>query len=245
MQAIFGMFIADLSNHAPAQNFIARYPLLPTIGAPIFIAAGLWLASYPGEHPEWSPWAEYLWKLSFHIFPHDSDTPRFYSAIGFDLVVIGIYLSSLARRILGSRHLLWLGKNSFAVYLLHGTLLRVVLTWMLYGFSANVPQPPPPKEGQPPPPPNWVPRRGNAVMAISIPIWLLIVYAAAYGWTNYVDPQCASATRWLVKRATAEQKDEDDRTHTGSIMLLPQHSHSGDVPNGVVGSSAPPSHFPS
>lgn len=213
MQAIFGMFMADLTQHPPAQSFLARHRWFSMVVAPTTIILGLYLASYPGAREEYAAWSSSLATLSHHIFPRDADVPRYFSAVGCDLILVGIYLSSRAKDALSHRWFLWLGKHSFAVYLLHGTLLRTILTWMLYGMihppstgiaststspnsnatlgaAADLPS----HDGE------YFVRQSRLIVAISVPLWLGLVYLCAHLWTSHVDPFCAMITRSIERR---------------------------------------------
>jgi hypothetical protein len=54
------------------------------------------------------------------------------AALSSVLLVISILFSPTLRRLLSHPHLVFLGTISFPMYLLHGTLLRTVLVWLLY-----------------------------------------------------------------------------------------------------------------
>ncbi|KAJ6014931.1 hypothetical protein N7540_009522 [Penicillium herquei] len=207
MQAIYGMFLSDLSYEVSFKEFVDNHKWGRRIVAALLVSSGLFICSYPGEHPEWATWSNYMFKAAHYIFPPEVNIGKRYSAIGVDLIILAIYISPSTKDFLSNRLLLWLGKQSFAVYLVHGTLLRTVLCWMLYGISG---QPwdgePVDSNGQPlldengePLHPHWLPIRGPWVVGISIPAWIALVYLCATLWTSYVDPFCAKMAHKLEK----------------------------------------------
>ncbi|KAJ6109938.1 hypothetical protein N7486_002173 [Penicillium sp. IBT 16267x] len=207
MQAIYGMALADLSYEMPFREFVENQKWPRRVLCILLTCVGLFICSYPGEHPEWATWSNYMFELAHYIFPPDVNIGKRYSALGVDLIIFAIYISPSTKNFLSNRLLLWLGKQSFAVYLVHGTLLRTVLCWMLYGITG---QPwdgyPVDGNGQPllddfgqPLDPHWIPIRPPWVVAISIPSWIALVYLCASLWTSYVDPFCAKMTQKLEK----------------------------------------------
>ncbi|KAL5355384.1 acyltransferase family-domain-containing protein [Aspergillus floccosus] len=202
MQAIYGMFLSDLSYEAAWRDFIDRHRWPRRIVAGFLAITGLLIAGYPGEHPEWATWSDIMYKAAQYIFPPEVNIGKRYTAVGVDLIIFAIYISPSTKEFLSSRLLLWLGKQSFAVYLVHGTLLRTVLCWMLYGISGQPWEEIVDENGNPiydedgnrvlPP---WLPIRPPWVVAISIPAWIALVYFCASLWTNYVDPFCARITQ--------------------------------------------------
>ena len=217
MQAVYGMFLSDLAYETPFQDFVhsEKYKWPRRLFAATLTCTGLLIASYPGEHPEWALWSDYMREFAGYIFPADINIGRRYSALGLDMVIFAIYISPSTQEFLANSLLLWLGKQSFAVYLVHGTLLRTVLCWMLYGISGQ------PwsgeivnEKGQPiyddfgePMHPHWIPIRPPWVVAISIPVWIGLVYLCAALWTAFVDPLCAKATQKL-ENLVFEEKDD-------------------------------------
>lgn len=196
MQAIYGMFLSDLAYDPSFKNFIENHTWIrKMISVPLAIT-GLFIAGYPGEHPEWSTWSNYMYEMAYYIFPPEVNVGKRYTSLGVDLIIFAIYISPSTKDFLSNRLLLWLGKQSFAVYLVHGTLLRTVLCWMLYGITAQPWDPIFDENGEFAVEP-WIPIRGPVVVGISIPVWIAIVYVCAAGWTRYVDTFCARITMRL------------------------------------------------
>jgi hypothetical protein len=167
---------------------------------------GLLVASYPGDHPEWIGWSSAMFDLAQYIFPAGVNVGKRYTAIGIDMIILAIYLSPSTKDFLANRLLLWLGKQSFAVYLVHGTMLRVILVWMLYGITG---QPWEGGEASTDDEREWLPIRPRWVIAISIPVWIGLVYAVAAAWTAYVDPFCARMTQKLERAVFVEDEKGD------------------------------------
>lgn len=191
------MFLCDLASHPPVQEFITSKRWLSNIVSPLLIFFGLYIASFPEGRAEFFPWSKRLLQVSPYIFPREPpNLPKRWTAIGVDFAIFGIWLSPTIKEFLSNRVLMYMGRNSFAVYLTHGTLLRTVLVWFLYGISGQpwhttkndkgeVQQPEPLK------------RRGPHAFIIGIPVWMCIVYVVAHYWTVYVDSWCARMTQKL------------------------------------------------
>lgn len=208
VQALYGMILSDLSYEAGFKSFLqnSSYRWIRRIAAWTMLVAGLYVCSYPTENPEWADWSLRLKEWGDYVFPEGSNYPKRWSAVGVDLIIMSIFLTNWSKEFLSSRLLLWLGKQSFAVYLLHGMLLRTVLVWMIYGTKSEPWVWTVDDQGMSVPP-EWIPRRGPWVFAVSIPCWLVMVYVCATLWTNYVDPFCARITQRL-ENACVEQDSE-------------------------------------
>ncbi|PQE28673.1 acyltransferase family protein [Rutstroemia sp. NJR-2017a WRK4] len=219
MQFFFGAFLSDLSQHPPHIHWLSHHPSLAYTLSPILILSGLYLASYPEGKPELASWSNSLHSLSTYIFPSEPDVPRFYTGVGLDLIALGIHFSPQVKTALSNRHLLWLGKNSFAVYLIHGTLMRTLLIWILYGVKV-------PEDGKD--------EKGEVVRGVmrmcgrwrwypGIAVWLVLLYVCADAWTRWVDPWCGRVTKRLERYVFEED----------SGMASPGGSGSGSGSGGV------------
>lgn len=210
MQFFWGVFLCDLQNHPAATEWLTRRAKLSKVLAVIFLFLGLYVASYPETHPEWATWSNYQHTVLQHILPKEPDYARFASGIGLELITLGLHFSPGLRDILSNKVFLWFGKQSFAVYLLHGPLLRSVLCWMVYGF--HVPPPITNDKGETIQGTLMFP--GALRLMIFLPFWLPLNYGAAMLWTGYVDPWCANLTEKIVGKAMLARDEKG--------ALLPQ-----------------------
>ena len=100
---------------------------------------------------------------------------------------------------------MWFGRNSFAVYLTHGTVLRVFMTRLIYGWSGEPFSITKNEHGDPVH--HWIKRGGPLTFMIAIPVFFVVEYTIAHYWTTYVDAWCAKATK-LLEDAMFESEDE-------------------------------------
>jgi hypothetical protein len=196
MQLFFGTFLSDLSQEPSHQAWLSARKWPGRTLSPVLIGIGLVLASYPEKNPQWMPWSASMEKVGHYIFPMEAEFPRYYSGLGLVFLTFGIHFSSSVKDFLSNKYLLWFGKNSFAVYLIHGTLLRTILVWMIFGvrLPADVRK----EDGTMVPGPPL--QQGNrAAWYFWVPIWLVILYSCANFWTKHVDPFCARLTFTIEK----------------------------------------------
>ncbi|TVY44706.1 hypothetical protein LOCC1_G004622 [Lachnellula occidentalis] len=213
MQFFYGAFLSDLSQCPGHVSWCQARQWTSRFLAPALIFLGLLLASYPEDEPQWIRWSAFMKETADWIFPADAKTARFYSGIGLQFVTLGIHFSPSAKTVLSNKYLLWFGKNSFAVYLLHGTLLRTVLVWLYYGMHvpADVMVEDKLERG-------ILPLCGRVRFWFWLPIWFVILYSLANLWTKYIDAWCAKVTEKLVKYVFKEPSEELD----AEKRLLPQ-----------------------
>ena len=207
-----GTLLAELSLHRPTQDFLAsRARLFSYLVAPLILLTGLFLGGYPHEHEDWQPWSWWLHNTFVDpagdgsrgslIVPLGTYPPRRFSSFMVQSCAVSIFLSPPFREALSHRLLLWLGRHSFAVYLVHGTILRTVGIWIVYGVTG---EPWAPVTGQ-----NedgtdreqeWLHPLSAHRKPVAIVVFVALTYLAAWAWMKWVDAACARATQWLEDR---------------------------------------------
>ncbi|KAF2757389.1 hypothetical protein EJ05DRAFT_476655 [Pseudovirgaria hyperparasitica] len=212
MQVYFGMFLCDLANEPWAQK-LCTHRWLSKLVSPALIFLGLYVASYPDGLPDrvaTQPWSAQLQYFATYIFPEGEDlsVQKRYTALGVDLVCIGIWLSPHIKEWLSCRFLMYLGRSSFAVYLIHGTLMRTVLMWMIYGVSGQPWELMTNQETGEEYPKDYLHPYGPWVFYFAIPVWIGLVYVCAHMWTEYVDSWCDRVVRKLED--TVHETEEKD-----------------------------------
>ncbi|CAN8105421.1 unnamed protein product [Discula destructiva] len=195
MQFFWGVLIADLQNSDTVAAILARRQRSCAIISGLLVFIGLTFASFPEANAEWMTWSRVMINSLRPILPENPDFPRFASGIGLEFLTLGILLSPSLQQLLSSRPLLFLGRMSFAVYLLHGTLLKTTLCWMLYGVQTL-----PDHEDELG---NMVVTRlrypGNLTLFAWQIVWMPMLYGIASLWMAYVDPWCDRMTNKLVE----------------------------------------------
>ena len=171
-----GILLAELSN----SDYLLSMSRFSTIISPPLTVLGLYLMSFPAEYHSWAPWAYNLLLLRQRIAPEGSETSRFWPTIGAQILAFAIVISPHMRRGLSHPKLLWLGKVSFPLYLLHGSFMRSILSWMVFANQTLVK-----KEGDEV---AKYPRPGMFVYIIAIPIFTVLLFTATHFWANKVEP---------------------------------------------------------
>lgn len=195
------MILAEISFLLPAPR---RHPSSPRsillIEIPSYLCAllGLYLCSFPEHFPEQRPWSRQLLKLGLAIFPKGSFLYRFWAGLGAQLLCLAILMSPSMRRALSSRPLQWLGTISYSLYLVHGTLIRTVLTWLVFGPMALSPSARVQTEladipliAQPP----------AAVIMVILVIFWPVMLAGVRVWSVKVEPLFGRLTAWFEQFA--------------------------------------------
>lgn len=184
-----------MSLDKDVQEWAESHPYFRTIGSSSCIVLGMFLCSYPEEHPEWSTWSNTMTKVGDFMFPRGVEYARYYPGLGSNILALGVMYNNTAKKMLSNRFFLYLGKNSFAIYLLHAPMIRTVLTWCLFGFSTR-PQKGKDAQGQDLPP-VWLPMASTWAVLTIIPLFYVFLYRVANLWSNHVDPFCGRVTNWF------------------------------------------------
>lgn len=201
-----GILLAELNNSdGPAR--MARYSLFLF---PPLLAIALLLMSFPSECPHWAPWSLTLFKWYAYIAPQNAELMRFWPTIGAQLLCLTIICSPHLRRVLNHPVFLWLGKISFPLYLLHGTLMRSILSWLLFAgqnltaMEAEKPRVQPPFPGHE----NDIAQAGTETVVIMryplprpmvfvavLPLFFVVLGLTCHFWTEKVEPHFGKLTK--------------------------------------------------
>jgi hypothetical protein len=192
-----GMLLAELNaDYGPRATSMLSRPI-----SALMILVGLFLASFPEEHADWMPWSNFVNSVAGLLVPSGGEINRYVISVGTAFIAFGAFFSRDARHILSLPVMNFLGRISFPIYLIHNTLIRTILSWMIYRDSAV-------KEGLHPVDKQGKPKyleRGSAMaFVIAIPLFYGILIYTSYLWTIYVDPACGRAVSWLSKKAFGE-----------------------------------------
>jgi hypothetical protein len=252
-----GTLLAELAQHRPTQNFItARRRLLTFVVAPLLLLIGGFVGSYPAEHEDWSGWSRNLHHVLVDpagdqsrgslLVPKGADVQRRTSAFFIMCTAVALFVAPVLQRLLSHRYLLWLGHHSFAVYLVHGTILRTVAIWIVYGITGEPWEPAGKNEDGSPREPVWLRPRGRPHKMVAILVFVALTYTAAWAWMRWVDSACARATQWLEKKVF----DDEDAVAEGKVGLAEKGyapplangngPAAGGMPRGKEGGLLPP-----
>jgi len=202
MNIAVGMMVAELHNElgASATEF------LPTPVPTLLIVLGMFMAGYPQDAPDRTFWSNTMHSIMVPLTPKDADVRRYWDSLGASTVLVGIFFSKNARRILCSPLFNFLGRVSFPVYLMHNTLIKSVLTWLVYLPSAL--NPPHNEKGE-----QLDLQRGSTThIFLAVAVFYYVLYRLALWWTIYIDPVCAklvkSMTSWAYGDPPSQQSNE-------------------------------------
>jgi peptidoglycan/LPS O-acetylase OafA/YrhL len=168
-----GIVLAEISTIPRLHDYAFSDALIPRIISPFLLIFGWYLISFPGVNWEWAPWFHWIWANREFWF-NDGDVYRLTCTIGVWCLLLSILLSPTLQSFLNAPLIQWLGKQSFAMYLIHGVILRSVFTFVAHGLFA---------------------REENAEvvgirLVISLGVFIgLTLYLAAL-WVWYVEPWC-------------------------------------------------------
>lgn len=194
MNVIVGMFIAELH----AEYGSRATSILPTPVPAIMILCGMFMAGYPQDVPHHAPWSNAMMRFMQPFVPKETDVRRYWDHLGAATVMMGVFHSRNARRVLTSPVFNFLGRVSFPVYLLHNQLIKSVLTWMVYLPSAM--NPPVNEKGEQ----QDLVRGSTTHIFVAIAIFYWILYRLALMWTQTIDPWCGKLVNMMTDWAYGE-----------------------------------------
>ena len=184
-----GIMLAELNY--------SRYPLLLSQYSPYFapplVLASLVFMSFPSQFHNHAPWSEILLRWHYNIAPTNAEVQRFFPSLGAQLLVLTAVLSPHLRRLLSLRYFLWLGKISFPLYLLHGSIMRTILAWVLFARSELVEMQE--RSGEQTYILMRYPIPGYTMFFISLPVFFVILFTLTHIWTQKVEPYFGVVTK--------------------------------------------------
>lgn len=177
-----GMMLAEISMDMPPEVISKGRKRIPLreIFSYFLVVLGLYLCSFPDSFYETAPWSTRLWKIGQVIFPSGALYGRFWPGIGAQLLCFGILNSPSMRKALSHRWLMWLGGMSFPLYLLHGPLLRSLMTYMVFlipSFTFT------PEDAN-----SLIPVPNTLVLCITLPVFFIIMLILVKLWALHVEP---------------------------------------------------------
>lgn len=186
-----GMILAELSMNTPSEPIPRtkskmRIPVREIITYSA-AALGLYLCSFPDSFYETAAWSTRLWKIGKVIFPHEAMPGRFWPGIGAQMLSAAILYSPSMRRALSHRWLLWIGGLSFPLYLLHGPLIRSLMTYMVFLIPSFTFTPDLLANGNPDPN-ALIPAPNAFVLWVTVPVFLVITIVLSKLWAVHVEP---------------------------------------------------------
>jgi hypothetical protein len=202
-----GMMMAEMNHTPEVQEYTEARPITTSIVSSTLILVGILCNSFPEVNADWTGWSRAMIELGKRIFPYGGEQARFYPGLGAQMICLGIMFNTTAKRLFSSRWLCWFGKVSWPVYLIHGTLIRVVLSPLLYGLSERPPWPGNDKDGHPLPQP-FRPLYSRWAILVAVPFFYVLTYRLAMLWAAHVDPMCGRITNWIEAKIFRPEESE-------------------------------------
>ncbi|EMD66630.1 hypothetical protein GGP41_008044 [Bipolaris sorokiniana] len=201
LNIVTGMFVAELHNHFKDSATSVLPAPIPTM----LIVFGMFMAGFPQDSFQNAHWSETMATIMHTLTAEKTDIRRYWDHLGAATILMGIFFSKNARKVLTSPVFNFLGRVSFPVYLIHNTLIKTVLTWMIYLPSAM--NPPKNEKGEM----QDLQRGSIPHILIAIAVFYYILYRCASLWVKYVDPICANLTNAATKWAYGESQPKETR----------------------------------
>lgn len=190
---------------------IAPYMANPGVGlmsvAIALVLAGLYAISYPEEDATFAGWSTGLITIGGYIFPVGAEYSRVWPAVGSQMIVLGLFFVPFLKELLSVGPLVWMGEVSFAIYIIHGPLMRSLLTYMVFGWSERPEFRADEGTGKLFPV-AWVAEYNNWVTGLAIVIFYLVLYRLASLWVRWVDPACGRVAKRLETLVFVDEAKE-------------------------------------
>lgn len=211
-----GIILGEFSLTSVPQSLADISPLL----TPVLSLIALVFMSFPGSYAHAAPWSRRLEIFGTRYLGVDlgGSVDRFYGSLGGILLAFAILISPHTRWALSRPPLLWLGKVSFAIYLLHGIMMRTIFAWVLHLghplqlFDDLILDGAQYEEERYPVP-------GPLQCAVATVIFAVCTGATSHVWTIKLEPVFAQITTKLERLVTG--KCSFEMRTAGKTTLLP------------------------
>ncbi|KAI4205490.1 MAG: hypothetical protein LQ346_001444 [Caloplaca aetnensis] len=180
-----GILLAEL-NHS---DLPLRFARSSRFFAPPLAVCGLFLMSFPSQFQDWAHWSDVLLRWHYKIAPANAEIARFWPTIGAQILTSSIVMSPHLRRLLSHRWLLWLGKISFPLYLLHGSFMRSILAWLLFSRQQITEIEEEGKKHM------RYPLPGTPTFLVVMPIFFITLFTATHFWAIKIEPYFGIITK--------------------------------------------------
>lgn len=218
MNVASGMLLAELLTDATQSLSPTKTPqhyasLLSKGLPPLVLLIGLIVAGFPEKNPSWTKWSHVLDRIGLRIFFTNVELDRDWGSVGGGLILLGTLYTPFAKSALSHRWLVWMGKVSYSIFLIHTALIRSVLCWMLYNGverSRTMDDDGVISKGR-------LRHRMGAGMVASLAVFFVLLYPVAWAWNRWVEAACGRVVAWVEERMFAEEFKEKGR---GAAPLL-------------------------
>ena len=190
-----GIFTGLLLAELHLSEIPLRCSRFSPIFAPPLTVISLVLMSFPAEYQKEQTWCRFLLNLHYKIFPTYAFVDRTWPTMGSSLLCFTIIMSPHLRKILSKRPLLWLGKISFPLYLLHGSFMRSILSWLLFAKQSLVEFEE--QNGSETYVIMKYPLPGASTFCIVLPIFFAVLFLATQFWATKIEPHFGAVTKLL------------------------------------------------
>lgn len=178
----FGMALTEIM-HLPRMQSLQIHSSIPVyLLSVVLTLVGAYVASYPLFDAEKARWSEMLLSLAQWIFPKEYQL--YFLALGAQIICLGLLLNPLLRKFLSCKFLIWMGKVSWPVYLIHGTLIRTLLMPLAYSHDSLTNEY----------------HTTSLRIAFLLPLFYVVLYSLAHLWTLSIDPMCDRLAIWIESK---------------------------------------------
>ena len=134
---------------------------------------------------------DHLYFTSFNVL---DNLDRLIPFVGASLLILSIHFSHFLRKGFSHRPLLFLGSISFPLYLLHGVMMRTVLSWIIYGLLPH----------------QWLKTNEDEqfvrnVQGLVFILWMGLLIFVATIWRDLVDRGSVNFARWISDVSTRKK----------------------------------------